>query len=66
MHSLNTAKRLVEKEDKKNKIIGKLSIIVGANRKGDIVVREGDNLQSLVKSFMASYGLKREVMPTIL
>jgi hypothetical protein len=44
MHSLNTAKRLVEKEEKKNKIIGKLSIIVGANRKGDIVVREGDNL----------------------
>jgi len=36
----------MEKEEKKNNniIIGKLSIIVGANRKGDIVVREGDSL----------------------
>ena len=28
----------------KNKVIGKLSVIVGMNKKGDIVVREGDNL----------------------
>jgi hypothetical protein len=41
---MNTAKRQFEKEEKKNKIIGKLSVIVGANKKGDIVVREGDNL----------------------
>ena len=65
MNTLNTAKRLAEKEEKKNKVIGKLSIIVGANRRGDIVVREGDSIQTLVKSFMASYGLKKEVMPTI-
>jgi len=36
-------------------VIGKLSVVVGANRKGDIVVREGDNLHLLVKSFMQSY-----------
>ena len=64
--SMNTAKRVVEKEEKKTKIIGKLSVIVGPNRRGDIVVREGDNLQILVRSFMASYGLKRELTPTIM
>ena len=42
--SLNTAKRLYEKEEKKLKVLGKLSIIVGANKKGDIVAREGDNV----------------------
>lgn len=55
---------MIEKEEK-GKVIGKLSIIVGTNRKGDIVVREGDNIQALVKNFTVSYGLKRDVMPTI-
>jgi uncharacterized ubiquitin-like protein YukD len=41
---MNTAKRQFEKEEKKIKIVGKLSVIVGPNKKGDIVVREGDNL----------------------
>lgn len=41
---MNTAKRAQEKEHNKNSIIGKLSVIVGPNRKGDIVVRDGDNL----------------------
>ena len=45
INTLNTAKRLAEKEEKKYRIIGKLSVIVGANKKGDIVVREGDNIQ---------------------
>lgn len=54
------------KEENKNKIIGKLSILVGTNKKGDIVVREGDNLHMLVKNFMVSYGLKREMLATIL
>ena len=47
-------------------MIGKLSVIVGANKKGDIVIREGDNIQALVKSFMLLYGLKKELMPTII
>ncbi len=46
-------------------MIGNLSIIVGPNRKGDIVVREGDDLQTLVKNFIALYGLKKDVAPTI-
>ena len=63
---LNTGKRQVDKEIKKEaKVIGNLSIIVGPNRKGDIVVREGDDLKSLVKNFVALYGLKKEVAPTI-
>ena len=63
---LNTGKRQVDKEIKKDaKVIGNLSIIVGPNRKGDIVVREGDDLKSLVKNFVALYGLKKEVAPTI-
>ena len=46
-------------------MIGNLSIIVGPNRRGDIVVREGDDLKLLVKNFVALYGLKKEVAPTI-
>lgn len=57
---------MVEKEIKKEaKVIGNLSIIVGPNRRGDIVVREGDDLKTLVKNFVALYGLKKEVAPTI-
>ena len=57
---------MVEKEIKKEaKVIGNLSIIVGPNRRGDIVVREGDDLKQLVKNFVALYGLKKEVAPTI-
>lgn len=41
---LNTAKRLTEKEEKRTKIMGKLSVIVGNNKRGDIVIREGDNI----------------------
>jgi hypothetical protein len=47
-------------------VIGNLSIIVGPNRKGDILVRVGDDLALLVKNFIAAYGLKKDVAPTIL
>ena len=58
---------MAEKEAKKDaKIIGNLSIIVGPNRRGDIVIRHGDDLKVLVKNFIALYGLKKEVAPTIL
>ena len=46
-------------------MVGNLSIIVGPNRRGDIVVREGDDLRVLVKNFIALYGLKKEVGMTI-
>ena len=42
-----------------------MSIIVGPNRRGDIIVREGDDLRVLVKNFIALYGLKKEVAQTI-
>jgi len=63
---MNTARRLNEKHDKVAKVVCKLSVIVGANKKGDIVVREGDEPRQLVKNFMASYGLKKEMFSTIL
>lgn len=57
---------MAEKEHKREaRVIGNLSIIVGPNRRGDIVVREGDDLRLLVKNFIALYGLKKEVAPTI-
>ena len=64
---MNTERRQAEKNMKKEaKVIGNLSIIVGPNRRGDIVVRDGDDLKTLVKNFVALYGLKRDVAPTIL
>lgn len=63
---MNTDRRMAEKEKKQeSRVIGNLSIIVGPNRRGDIVVREGDDLRTLVKNFVALYGLKKEVAPTI-
>ena len=47
-------------------MIGNLSVIVGAGRRGEIVIREGDDLKLLVKNFIQLYGLKRDTFPTIL
>ena len=64
---MNTEIRKNQKTKKKDeKVIGDLSIIYGPNRKGDIVVREGDDLPTLVKNFIALYGLKKDVAPIIL
>lgn len=54
-----------QKEDNKSKVLGKLSISIGSHRRGDIVVREGENLHFLAKSFVVSYGLKKEFIETI-
>ena len=54
-----------QKEDNKARVLGKLSISIGSHRRGDIVVREGENLHLLAKSFVASYGLKKEFIETI-
>lgn len=64
--TLNTAKRIVKKEENKLKIICKLSIVLGSAKKGEIVVREGDNLQELAKTFVATYGMKKDTIPTII
>lgn len=36
---------MAEKEEKKKKVLGKLSIVLSSNKRGDIVVREGDDPQ---------------------
>ena len=63
---MNTARRQSEKEEKKSRIVGKLSVMLGNNKKGEIIIREGDILLQSAKNFVASYGLKREFVPTIL
>lgn len=63
--NLNTAVRMRQKEDNKARVLGKLSISIGSHRRGDIVVREDENLHLLAKSFVASYGLKKEFIETI-
>lgn len=62
---MNTARRQTEKEDKRNRVVGKLSVIIGNNRKGEIIIRNGDNLKSSAKNFVTSYGLKKEFVSTI-
>ena len=49
---MNTAKRYSEKEDKRLRIVGKLQVLIGNNRKGEIIIREGDNLNSAAKNFV--------------
>ena len=63
---MNTARRQTEKEDKRNRVEGKLSVILGNNRKGEIIIRNGDNLKTSAKNFATSYGLKKEFVPTII
>lgn len=66
VNEMNTAKRMYEKTELKGKVIGKLQVVIGANRKGEIVIREGDNLTQIAKGFSASYGLiKKDVVPKI-
>jgi len=65
IQELNTARRQTEKEDKRNRVVGKLSVIIGNNRKGEIIIRNGDNLKANAKNFVTSYGLKKEFVPTI-
>ena len=53
----------------KAKVIGQLSIEVAPYKRGDIVVREGQeddrSLSGLVKNFIVCYGLKRDSFPLI-
>ena len=59
-----TNKKAIDKN--KRRVLGNLSVIVGPNRRGDIVVREGDDLPTLVRNFIALYGLKKSVYSTVL
>lgn len=60
---LRTSKRNITFAEKP--IVAKLSIIVAPNKKGDIIVREGQedekNLTTLVRNFVVCYGLKKDM-----
>ena len=47
------------------KILGNLSVVMGRGKKGQIVMREGDEIGQLVRSFIQLYGLKKDVYGTI-
>jgi len=53
----------------KPKIIGRLSVIVAPGKRGDIVVRQGEEsskqLSVLVRNFVICYGLKKEMFSVI-
>ena len=55
---MHTAQRRMRGE---RKILGSLSVVMGPGKKGQIVVREGDDIPSVVRSFVKLYGLKKEV-----
>lgn len=56
--NLWTNRRPAERESRK--ILGKLSVVIGKNRTGEIVVREGDDPSALVESFITAFSLGRE------
>ena len=45
---------------KKPKIIGKQTVIFGPENRSEIVVREGDDLDVLVKKFVSHHKLKKK------
>jgi len=55
--NLRTDQRSIERESKK--IIGKLSVVVGKNRTGEIVIRQGDDPVVLVDNFITAFSLSR-------
>lgn len=54
----------------KKHVLARLSIIVAPNKRGDIVVRDGQDdeaaLGNLVRNFVVCYGLKKDMYPVIL
>ncbi len=40
-------------------------MVMGPGKKGQIVMREGDEIGQLVRSFIQLYGLKKDVFGTI-
>ena len=60
--TMHTAQRRMRGE---RQILGSLSVVMGPGKKGQIVVREGDDIPTVVRSFVKLYGLKRDVQGTI-
>lgn len=63
--SINTA----EKSAAAKKVIGRLSVIVAPGKRGEIVVRDGEQgdkmLMKLVRNFVVCYGLKKDMVQII-
>lgn len=59
---LQTDKRMKEKEEKQQEhpVLGKLKVVLGPNRKGVIVVREGDDPRTLAENFISSYAVAKK------
>ena len=51
---------------KEKPVLGNLSVVMGGGKRGNIVVRDGDDVKELVKNFIQLYGLKKDLFPTIL
>jgi hypothetical protein len=49
IEQMNTAQR---GKAERGRVLGKLSVVVGANRRGEIVIREGDSIKALARSFV--------------
>lgn len=51
------------------KVVAKLSIIVAPNKRGEIVIREGqedpETVALMIKNFIVCYGLKRDLFGVI-
>ena len=55
MHSAQRSQR------SERRVLGSLSVVMGPGKKGQIVVREGDDIETVVRNFVQLYGLKRDV-----
>jgi hypothetical protein len=64
---LYNSNRTAQPQDRQ--VLARLSIIVAPNKKGDIIVREGQDdhasLRHLVENFIVCYGLKKEMFNII-
>ena len=57
--NLWTNQRSYQRENK-NRILGKLSVIIGKSRTGEIVIREGDDPLVLVNNFIKTFSLSKD------
>jgi len=55
---LKTPEKQIKYSNENQKIIGKLSIIVGDNQKGTIIIKDGESTEKIVTEFMQKYSMK--------
>lgn len=58
---LKTGQRIIEKQikQKEHPVIGRVTVKLGPNRSGKIIVRQGDDPTTLARNFIHSYSLKQ-------